>query len=108
MRTWFISNRHRLTVEDPDLEREWINLLDASKVHTIAIVATAMIGIDAAGLAEKVIDHFVVPPVVAQLVHIRWRLKIRLWNAYDRHDRTLANADRAIATEAFRYLFAYE
>jgi hypothetical protein len=61
-----LDQRHRLAVDDGDLEGERIDALDAAEIDAVAVLgvlAVGDVGEDPAGLAEVVAEDLLVPQV---------------------------------------------
>lgn len=100
MRTRVRANCHRSTVEYFDIETESVNHLDASEIHSVTVFGVPVVRINPASLAKKVVNHAVVPAVVAEIRQIRMRLEISGRNVLRRHHRTLTCANRTVAADA--------
>jgi hypothetical protein len=84
-----LDQRHRLAVDDADLERQRIDAFDAAEIDAVAVLgvlAVADVDEDAAGLAELVVQHRLVPQVVAEVARVAVRREVGGRNVARRED----------------------
>src|SRR6266496_1303538 len=100
----------RAPVDDVHVEREQVEPVDAPEVHAVRprLHRRVVEGVDPAGAAEVVVHHAVAEAVAAQHVEPDELREVLSRDVARRHDRTLANADGAVAAQPRGDLLARE